>query len=66
MDRSVQLRERLAESEGRGPVTRGEALELVEIVEETLAQLSPERWDRIMETIVDEAARRAGALAIAK
>jgi hypothetical protein len=43
-------------------VTREEARELVAILEEVSEQNSPERWDHMMETIVDEAARRAGAL----
>jgi len=63
VDRSAQLRDRLGEGEEWSPLTRGEARELVQIVEETLGQLSPERWDRMMETIVEEATRRAGAAA---
>lgn len=64
VERTARLRERLETVEGG--LDRDEARELVSIVEEMLEQLSPERWDRIMETIVDEAARRAGSLAMVK
>ena len=60
VERSRALRQRL--SDGDAPVTRDEALELASLIEEVIEQLSPERWDQIMETIVDEAARRAGSL----
>lgn len=62
-DRSALLRERLGEGEEWSPITRGEARELVLIVEAMLAQLSPERWDRMMAMVVEEATRRAGAAA---
>ena len=64
LDRSAQLRERFAEGDEQSPVTRAEAQELLEILEETLAQLSPERWDRIMQAVVEEAVRRAGSVAM--
>ena len=54
-----------ANGSGKGtttePLTRGEGRELAVIVEETLALISPERWDRVMEMIVDEATRRTRA-----
>jgi hypothetical protein len=61
-ERVTGLRERLETGESWTPVTREEARELVAILEEVLEQISPERWDRMMESIVDEATRRAGAL----
>jgi hypothetical protein len=61
-ERLTALRERLEAGEPWTPVTREEARELVAILEEVSEQNSPERWDHMMETIVDEAARRAGAL----
>ncbi len=61
VDRSAQLGERLGEGDEWSPITRGEARELVQILQETLAQLSPERWDRMMENVVEEATRRSGA-----
>ncbi|WP_419162067.1 hypothetical protein [Candidatus Palauibacter sp.] len=61
VERAARLRHAL-EQEDAGPVLRREeGCELVEILEETLAQISPERWDRVMQAIVDEATRRAGA-----
>ncbi|MFQ5677912.1 MAG: hypothetical protein ACE5HP_00460 [Gemmatimonadota bacterium] len=56
----------LAEGETDVPVTRGEAREILEILEEIVMGLSPERWDRAMDAIAEEAARRAGALALAR
>lgn len=44
------------------PVTRAEARELLALVDAALERMSPERWDRAMEAIAGEAARRAGAL----
>ncbi len=61
-ERSADLRERLAEGHAGGTVTRGEARELAALLDEVIALLSPGRWDRMMETVVDEASRRAGAL----
>ena len=60
-DRAARLRERLGEGDDTEPLTRGEGRELAMIVEETLALISPERWDRVMEMIVDEATRRTSA-----
>lgn len=65
LDRSASLREAL-EGADDGQVTRAQARELLGIVEETLEQLSPERWDRVMETILDEASRRMGSIALIK
>lgn len=59
VERSTALQERLGEGEGRAPVTRDEARELAALVGQLVEQLSPERWDRVMETVVDEATRRA-------
>lgn len=66
VDRSAALAERLAEGDGGAPVTRDEARELAALVTEVLAQLNPERWDHMMEAIVDEATRRSGSLAPAR
>lgn len=66
LDRSARLRERVEASEEGAPLERDDARELLAIVEEILAQLSPERWDRLMENIVDEATRRAGSVALIK
>ena len=61
VERAETLRERLAEGEGGAPVTREEGRELAGLLAEALSKLSPERFDRMMETIAQEAARRAGA-----
>jgi hypothetical protein len=44
-------------------MTREEAREMAALVEELVAQVSPERWDQFMGAVVDEASRRAGSLA---
>lgn len=62
VERASRLGETLGEGEDWAPITRAEARELVAVVEEILVQLSPERWDRMMEAVADEAARRAGAM----
>ncbi len=66
VERTSALRERLAEGGGRERVTREEARELAALLEELLAQLSPERWDHMMETVAGEAARRAGVMTAMK
>lgn len=63
LERSSALSARLAEGDAWAPLTREEGRELAALVEEILAQLSPERRDHLMEAVVEEAARRAGALA---
>ena len=63
VERSAALSQRLAEGEAWAPVSREEARELAALVEEILVQLSPERRDHLMETVVAEATRRAGSLA---
>ena len=62
-ERSAALAEKLADGDAWEPVTREEARELAALLDEVLSQLSPERRDRLMEAVVDEAARRAGSLA---
>lgn len=63
VERMADLRTRLDLGIETDPVTRGEARELMALLEEILAGLGPERWDRMMETMADEAARRAASLA---
>jgi hypothetical protein len=63
VDRLGELSERLQEGDPATPVTREEALELVALLEVIAERLSPERWDRLMETVAHEASRRAGAMA---
>ncbi len=66
IERTAGLRERLEEGDASAPVTREEGRELAALVQEALLKLSPERFDRMMETIVQEAARRAGTVASMK
>ncbi len=66
VDRSAELRARFAEGDDQTPITRADARELVKILEEILVQLSPERWERAMETMVEEAGRRSGSGALIK
>lgn len=61
-ERAQELRERLEAGDEDEPLTRGEAVELVELIEGTLDRSSPERWDNALEVIAEEAARRAGRM----
>jgi len=63
VERMADLRARLDLGTETDPVTRGEARELMALLEEILSGLGPERWDRMMETMAEEAARRAASLA---
>ena len=65
VERLTRLRTRIQEGEASSPLTREEACELVAIVEETVANSNPERVDRMMETVVEEATSRAGAFSLA-
>lgn len=60
-ERATALRKRLELGERHAPLGREEGRELAAIMEATLAEISPERWDRVMEAIASEAARRAGS-----
>jgi hypothetical protein len=57
--RLVGLKERLSGQDAAAPVTRREALEILALLEEVAERLSPERWDRALEAVAEEAARRA-------
>lgn len=61
-ERADRLRRRLEEGDSEDPLTRKEALELLELVDGALERMSPERWDHTMEVIAEEAARRAGRM----
>ena len=56
----ADIRARLAEEDAT--LERTDALALLDVVEYLFGRMSPERWDHMMETIADEAARRAEAL----
>lgn len=55
------LREEFEEGDPDEPLTRGEALELLSLVDAAIERMSPERWDRALEAVASEAARRAGS-----
>ncbi|MDT8435349.1 MAG: hypothetical protein RRA92_01215 [Gemmatimonadota bacterium] len=58
-----RFRARLEAEDPEAPLTRGEARELVGLLARFVDRMSPERWDRALEAIAEEAARRADYLA---
>jgi hypothetical protein len=56
------LKEKLAGGSPEEPLTRDEALEILDLLELFADRMSPERWDRALEAIAHEAARRADML----
>lgn len=56
------LRERLESGDLDAPVTRREVLEILSLLDRLAERMSPERWDRALEVLAEEAARRADAL----
>jgi hypothetical protein len=58
-----ELRGRIESGDPESPLTRSEALEILELLEQMAERISPERWDQTLEAIVGEAARRAEMLA---
>lgn len=62
-ERLDELRERLASQDPDAPVSRSEALEILDLLAVFAERMSPERWDRALEAIAHEAARRADVLA---
>lgn len=55
-----RLRDDLGGGDPQEPVTREEALEILELVDAALERMSPERWDHALDAVAREAARRAG------
>lgn len=60
-DEVEALRERLESGDPDEPLTRGEALEILSLVDAAVERMSPERWDRALDAVAREAARRAGS-----
>lgn len=60
-DEVEELRERLGEGDPGRPLSRGEAIEILELVEAAIQRMSPERWDHALDAVAREAARRAGS-----
>ncbi len=62
LDEVEELRDRLGGEGLDQPLTHEEALDLLGLIEAALQRVSPERWDRALEAVAGEAARRAGAM----
>jgi hypothetical protein len=62
-EKLAALKAELESGDSAAPVSRGHALEILALLEAFAERLSPERWDRTLEVIADEAARRADILA---
>lgn len=60
-DEVERLRGELLEGDPEEPLTRGEAVELLDLVDAAIERMSPERWDHALDAVVREAARRAGS-----
>ena len=60
--RIQELKDRLDDGAANDALTRGGALEILELLELFADRMSPERWDRALEAIANEAARRADML----
>ena len=60
-DEVEALREELESGDRDEPLTRGEALEILALVDAAVERMSPERWDRALDAVAQEAARRAGS-----
>ena len=60
-DEVDRLREELGKGAPDEPLTRGEALEILELVDAAIKRMSPERWDHALDAVAREAARRAGS-----
>ncbi len=61
--RLEDLRVRLADGSPEDALSRGDALEILDLLEMFAERMSPERWDRTLEVIADEAARRVDVMA---
>ncbi len=62
-EKLAAVRAELESGDPAGPITREQALEILGLLEFFADRVSPERWDRALEAIADEAARRADILA---
>lgn len=62
-EKLAALRAELESGDGGGQISRAQAIEILGLLEFFADRVSPERWDRALEAIADEAARRADILA---
>lgn len=60
-ERIDALGERLGEGDADAPITRREGRELLELINAAVERMSPERWDRALDAVAEEAARRSGS-----
>ena len=60
-DEVEELRDRLDDADPDRPLTRGEAMEILDLVDAAIERMSPERWDHALDAVAREAARRAGS-----
>ena len=65
-ERLDALRERMSEGAPDEPLTREDGREILAVLDATVERMSPERWDRAMDSIAEEAARRAGQAALSR
>lgn len=61
-EKLAALRAELESGAPSGAISRGQALEILGLLEFFADRVSPERWDRALEAIAEEAARRADIL----
>lgn len=62
-EKLAALRAELESGDPSGSISRAQALEILGLLEFFTDRISPERWDRALEAIAEEAARRADILA---
>lgn len=62
-EKLAALRAELESGAPSGSISRAQALEILGLLEFFTDRISPERWDRALEAIAEEAARRADILA---
>jgi hypothetical protein len=62
-EKLAALRAELESGDPSGSISRAQALEIIGLLEFFAERVSPERWDRALEAIAEEAARRADILA---
>lgn len=60
-DEVDRLRGELRQGDAGEPLTRGEAVELLDLIDAAIERMSPERWDHALDAVAREAARRAGS-----
>lgn len=57
------LRERLQAKDADEPLSREEGLALLDLVDSAIDRMSPQRWDKALDAVAREAARRASSSA---